>query len=464
MGVSTQADRLSAFVEKMAGAGLPNLVIDTFAHYYRKVVNGETGLIFDRDIQPVRPEEIAFHEKLDDFRAGGHRAMAKTVRIVLNGGLGTSMGLSGPKSLIAVKAGQSFLQIILRQSETGPVQLAFMNSFNTHEATLEALAAESAGNRALLFLQHKFPKILQGTLGPAEWPANRELEWNPPGHGDVYLALHESGLLERLMADGIRHAFICNCDNLGARVDPALLGYFATNGFSFMMEVAEKTPADLKGGHLARHGDGRLILREAAQCPEDEIDAFQDIERYRYFNTNNIWVRLDRIHDLVRRHNIIDLPMILNPKTLDPRDSASPPVFQLESAMGAAISMFDDTGAVCVPRSRFFPVKTTNDLLAVRSDAFEYTADHSLQSRRRHPGVPALKISLDPAHYKKIEQLEERFPAGPPSLKDCAALSVEGDVLFEKGVSVRGSVSVRNTGKSQAVVPAGTLIDTDLTL
>jgi UTP--glucose-1-phosphate uridylyltransferase len=329
---------------------------------------------------------------------------------------------------------------------------------------LKALAAESAEDEALLFLQHKYPKILQDTLGPAEWPANRELEWNPPGHGDVYLALHESGLLERLMADGVRYAFISNSDNLGARVEPALLGYFAANDFSFMMEVAEKTPADLKGGHLARHLNGRLILREAAQCPEDEIDAFQNIERYRYFNTNNIWVRLDRVQDLVRRHRIIQLPMILNPKTLDPRDSGSPPVFQIESAMGAAISMFSETEAVCVPRSRFFPVKTTNDLLAVRSDAFEYTPDHSLLRCSRQPGLQAPKISLDPEHYKKIDQLEERFPAGAPSLKDCAALRVAGDVRFGKGVIIRGNVTVSNTGDRQAVIPADTVIDSDMML
>jgi UTP--glucose-1-phosphate uridylyltransferase len=464
MTTAPQRDKLSAFAEKMAGAGLSKLVIDTFAHYYRKVVSGETGLVFDRDIRPVRPADIAFHEKLGDFRDDGHQAMAETVRIVLNGGLGTSMGLTGPKSLIQAKAGQSFLQTILRQSGTGPVRLALMNSFNTHEATLKALAAEPAGDQALLFLQHKFPKILKDTLEPAEWPANRELEWNPPGHGDVYLALHESGLLEALMADGIRYAFISNCDNLGARVEPALLGYFAANDFSFMMEVAEKTPADLKGGHLARRGDGRLILREAAQCPQDEIDAFQDIERYRYFNTNNIWVRLDRIQGLVRRHRIIDLPMILNPKTLDPRNSGSPPVFQVESAMGAAISMFDQAGAVCVPRSRFFPVKTTNDLLAVRSDAFEYTADHSLQRRSGQPGWQTLEISLDPEYYKKIDQLEDRFPAGPPSLRDCSALSVEGDVRFEGGVIIRGNVKITNNGDRQAVVPADTVIENDMML
>ena len=462
--MSTSKDLPSAFADKMADAGQSRLVIDTFAHYYRKVISGETGLIYDRDIQPVTPREIAAFGELEDYRSNGDRAMARTVRIVLNGGLGTSMGLTGPKSLIKIKADRSFLEIILRQSENSSVQLALMNSFNTHQATVSALSSTSVEDEVLMFLQHKFPKILQDGLRPASWASNSDLEWNPPGHGDVYLALHESGLLDQLLADGIRYAFISNCDNLGARLEPALLGYFAANNFAFMMEVAEKTPADLKGGHLARRKDARLILREAAQCPEDETEAFQDISRYRYFNTNNIWVRLDRIDELVTRQKIIDLPMILNPKTLDPRDSDSPPVFQVESAMGAAISLFDDTAAVCVPRTRFFPVKTTSDLLAVRSDGFEYTEDHSLRINSAASNIQAVKVSLDARYYKKIDQMEERFPAGPPSLIDCISLTVDGDVLFERDVIVRGEVTITNSGKDQAVVKAGTVIEEDLFL
>ncbi len=120
-------------------------------------------------------------------------------------------------------------------------------------------------------MQHKFPKILQKDYSPASWPKNPKLEWNPPGHGDVYTALLTSGMLDSLLADGIIYAFISNSDNLGARLDESLLGYFAHHQFPFMMEVAEKTPADIKGGHLARHKNGRLILREAAQCPANEL-------------------------------------------------------------------------------------------------------------------------------------------------------------------------------------------------
>ena len=277
----------------MAKAGLKPLVIDTFAHYYRKLVGGATGCIHDVDIRPIDPADVPKAASLDRYAEAGRRVLSQTVRIVLNGGLGTSMGLIGPKSLLKVKQGRSFLEILLRQAELSNSRLALMNSFNTHTATLAALDTLKPSQPPLCFLQHKFPKILQGKLTPVSWPANRELEWNPPGHGDVYAALYASGMLQKLLDEGVRYAFICNSDNLGAGIDEALLGYFAENRFPFMMEVAEKTPADDKGGHLARLHNGRLILRESAQCPREDMAAFQDIRRYRFFNTNNIWVNLE---------------------------------------------------------------------------------------------------------------------------------------------------------------------------
>jgi UTP--glucose-1-phosphate uridylyltransferase len=386
---------------------------------------------------------------------------------VLNGGLGTSMGLLGPKSLLKVKKGLSFLEIILRQAELCQTRLAMMNSFNTHTATHSEVTKLNPSRPPLFFLQHKFPKILQGELTPVSWPPNRELEWNPPGHGDVYAALFASGMLQRLLEEGVRYAFICNSDNLGAGIEESLLGYFAEKRFPFMMEVAEKTPSDIKGGHLARHRNGRLILREAAQCPEAEIAAFQDIRRYRFFNTNNIWVNLEFLRDLILKQRFIDLPMIVNPKTVDPRDEKSPPVYQIETAMGSGISLFEGATAVNVPRARFLPVKTCSDLLAVRSDCFVYSEREGLAlnpARASAGRTEAIKIKLDSKYYGKFDLLEERFKQGEPSLVDCDALTIHGDVRFEKGVVIRGAVTLTNRGAAPAVINAGTVIERDLVL
>jgi len=458
---------LAEFAAKMAQAGLNPLVIDTFAHYYRRLVGGETGLIHDADIRPIPLDEIPKTANLGGYAAAGRHALSRAVRIVLNGGLGTSMGLLGPKSLLKVKQRLSFLEIILRQAELGQTRLAMMNSFNTHTATLSEVTKLKPSRPPLFFLQHKFPKILQGKLAPVSWPPNRELEWNPPGHGDVYAALFASGMLQKLLEEGVRYAFICNSDNLGAGVDESLLGYFAEKRFPFMMEVAEKTPSDIKGGHLARHQNGRLVLREAAQCPKEEIAAFQDIRRYRFFNTNNIWVNLEFLKDLILRHRFVDLPMIVNPKTVDPRDEKSPLVYQIETAMGSGVSLFEGAAAVNVPRARFLPVKTCSDLLAVRSDCFVYSEREGLTlnpARESAGRTEAIKIKLDSKYYGKFDLLEERFKEGEPSLVECDALTIHGDVRFEKGVVVRGAVTITNSSASPAVVKAGTVIDRDLVL
>jgi len=458
MTKSDMPTHLPAFISKMKAAGLQPVVTDTFAYYYNKVISGETGFIYDNDIRRVAADEFCSSDALGAYTKTGKQALPYTVRITLNGGLGTSMGLTTAKSLLEVRNGKSFLDIIAEQSRIAGVRLALMNSFNTHEDTSAALANMNAS--PLTFLQHKFPKILQDDFAPAICFQNPDLEWNPPGHGDIYTALLTSGMILKLLNEGIRYAFISNSDNLGASLDLSLLGYFAEEKFPFMMEVAERTPADCKGGHLARHISGRLILRESAQCPECETDAFRDIRRFGFFNTNNLWINLKFLEELIESQKTVRLPIIVNPKTLDPRDENSPKVFQIETAMGAAVSLFEGATAVKVPRTRFFPVKKCNDLLLVRSDYFLFTQDGQLQLNpdRRSDRVI---ISLDPKYYGRIDHFDARF-GHIPSLAECESLTVKGDVRFESNVKIKGNVSIRNTGCTQAVVKEGTVIEHDL--
>ena len=468
MNDTDKKDFLPDFASKMKKENLDDIVIETFSYYYNQALSGERGMIYDRDIEPVDLNEIQEIGNLDVYQEQGENAFKNAVRIVLNGGLGTSMGLTGPKSLLTVKDGQSFLQVLMNQAENSHVNLLFMNSFSTHHDTLAALKKINSPLKPKSFLQNKFPKVLQENFAPASWPSHPNLEWNPPGHGDVYTALYTSGMLQELLAEGIQYAFISNSDNLGARMDASLLGYFAKRKIPFMMEVAVKTPSDVKGGHLAKLRKNNLfILREAAQCPESEIAAFQKIDPYRYFNTNSIWINLHALNDIFLKTNKILLPLILNSKTLDPRDPKSPPVYQFETAMGAAISLFDRAAAVRVPRSRFFPVKTCNDLLAMRSDCFVFTETKNLQmnpDRRRNQKQETIKIKLDPKFYGKIDEFDKRFADGVPSLVECYSLDIEGDVLFEKNVKIKGSVTIKNNQPSQAVINEGTVIDRDLIL
>jgi UTP--glucose-1-phosphate uridylyltransferase len=371
----------------------------------------------------------------------------RLVIVKLNGGLGTSMGLSGPKSLLEIKPGTSFLDVIarqvlaLREQYGGRLPLVLMNSVATRDPSLEVLRRYerlAVPDLPLDFLQGREPKLRADDLRPVRWPVDPELEWCPPGHGDIYPALTASGTLDALLGAGLRYAFVSNSDNLGALADVRIATWLAAERVPFALEAVPGTPADRKGGHLACY-QGRVVLRETAQVPDGDT-SFTDVERWRWYNTNNIWIDLGALKDLQAADpSAPDLPLIVNRKTVDPRDPDSPPVIQLESAMGAAIAAIPGARAIHVPRSRFAPVKTTDDLLVVRSDAYELTSQG--QMRPSFDG-PEPVVSLDGNFYKLLPDFEQRFPAGAPSLRRCRRLEVDGDVTFGAGVVVEGNVRV----------------------
>ncbi|MBC8075986.1 MAG: UTP--glucose-1-phosphate uridylyltransferase [Chloroflexales bacterium] len=450
---------------------LSPIAIENFRYYYGLLRAGATGVIREDEITPVT--DAPAHTDIGRYADAGRAALGRAVVLKLNGGLGTGMGLDRAKSLLGVRGDLSFLDIIARQTLAlseragGRVALLLLNSFNTDEDTQAVLARYPAlrGDVPQTVMQGKVPKLLQATLAPATWPADPELEWCPPGHGEVYVALAASGALDALLAHGYEHLFLSNADNLGATLDPAILGYVAHENVPFLMEVAERTEADKKGGHVARHLDGRLLLRESAQCATADLAAFQDVRRHSLFNTNNIWINLRRLKAVLDEHSgVLKLPLIRNAKTLDPRDSASPPVYQLETAMGAAIGVFDGARVLRVGRDRFLPVKTCADLLGLRSDSYILGDDYRLRADPARASVP-LVIDLDARFYKLIDDFEQRFPAGPPSLRHCATLTVRGDVLFERDVTLHGNVEIVNAAPEQQRIVAGSkLRDTRIEL
>ncbi len=444
----------------MRREGLPAVVVETFRRAWERLARGETGLLSKREIEPLAGVPSA--DELAGFAAAGRAALSRAVVIKLNGGLGTSMGMTQAKSLLPAKNGLSFLEIAarqvmrLRESTGARVPFLLMNSFRTRDDSRAALAGFpdlSAGLPAD-FLQHKVPKVRVDDLSPLEWPKDPAHEWCPPGHGDLYPALVTSGLLESLLASGRDLAFVSNSDNLGATLDPAILGWVAEEKVPFALEVADRTEVDKKGGHLARRrADGRVILREVAQCPADEIDDFQDVAVHRFFNTNTLWIDLRAVHAaLAEGGGVIELPIIRNEKPADPTDRTSPRVVQLETAMGAAISVFEGARALRVPRERFLAVKTTGDLLALASDLFELTGEFRIAcAPGRRPGD--LPIDLDAAHFARIDQLEARIPRGAPSLRECTRLVVRGDVTFGARVRCRGDVVVAAEDGRPRILP-----------
>lgn len=437
---------ISAVVAKAEAGGVRGAELAALRRRLAQLGERQAGLLPGEVLEPLA--DLPCLEELPEPPPGqAQEVLDQLVVIKLNGGLGTSMGLAGPKSLLEVKPGASFLDVIatqvlaLRERQGTRLPLMLMNSAATRGPSLAALRGYhglAVPGLPLDFLQGREPKIGAGDWRPVAWPADPELEWCPPGHGDIYTALAASGTLDALLGAGLRYAFVSNSDNLGALADVRIAAWVAAGQVPFTLEAVRGTPADRKGGHLARH-EGRIVLRETAQVPDGDT-SFTDVERWRWYNTNNIWIDLRALAGLQAADPAAPvLPLIVNRKTVDPRDPASTPVIQLESAMGAAIGSIPGARALHVPRSRFAPVKTTDDLLIVRSDAYQLTGDGQMRPGFDGPGPV---VTLDKGFYGLLPDFERRFPAGPPSLRRCRRFEVTGDVTFGADVVATGDVRV----------------------
>ena len=435
--------------DKMREAGVDEVAVDTFAHYYRLLEHGETGMIAESTIEPLDMEALADVEVADDVAA---EAIRKTAVIKLNGGLGTSMGMERAKSLLCVRRGLSFLDIIARQvlhlrtQYDATLPLMFMNSFRTSADTMAALARYDdlpVEGLPLEFLQNKEPKLLTADLMPASYPKAPDLEWCPPGHGDLYTALRGTGLLAQLLDAGYRYVFVSNSDNLGAVPDARVAGWFAQSGAPFAIEAVRRTPSDRKGGHFARRkSDGRIVLRESAQTLDADKDALADLNRHQFASTNNLWFDLQAMTEaLDARGGILGLPLIRNVKHLDPADPSTAEVVQIETAMGAAIEVFEGARTIEVTRERFVPVKTTDDLLVLRSDVYDLGKDFVLDQA----GDKVPYVSLDGEFYRLVGDFDKRFPDGAPSLREAESFTVDGDWTFGRGVRVLGDVALSSS-------------------
>jgi UTP--glucose-1-phosphate uridylyltransferase len=431
----------------MRAAGQSDEAVQSFSSAYKRLVSGQPTVIRTSELEPAG--DVTSLTELPDVDAA--RALERLALVKLNGGLATTMGLRSPKSLLEAREGHSFLDIIvgqtlaLRRRHGIQLPLVLMDSQATQKETLAALGRHSELDTGLApdFLQSMIPKLDAESLSPISWAREPSLEWCPPGHGDVYGALRASGMLTALIERGFEHAMISNSDNLGATVDARIPAYMAAEQIPFLMEVVEGTEADRKGGHIARRlSDDQLVLRETAQTPPEDEDSFRDFRRWRYYNTNNLWFDLRTLaRTLDRQGGVLELPLIVNRKTVDPRDPGSPAVLQLESAMGAAIESFAGARVMLVPRTRFVPVKTTDDLLVLRSDVYQLTEQMTVDRvPERASSLPY--VELDKRYYQLLDRFQTRFPDGPPSLREAERLAVTGDVTFGANVIVRGNVEL----------------------
>lgn len=462
---SSQEDGMPAFAEKMRQAGLPEAAVELYSTSYDRLFKAGRGwMLPEICIDPIQPGEIVSRQELSSKAVNaGWDLLTQAVAIKLNGGLGTSMGGRRSKSMLKVKDGLTFLDVILSQAAAqhlGEMPLVLMNSPRSHEEVLDVLGERrlSEEHKPMCFKQHMLPKVLAESLQPASWPDRPDLEWNPAGHGDLLASLATSGILDRLLNLGKRYAFVSNADNLAPTVDPVILGYMAANKLTFLLEVAERSDSDRSLGHLARLPDGHLTLREPSQCPEGDVEAFQDTQRHHYVNTNNIWIDLLALKSFIQKRGLPRLPLLSSPGRMDPDDQSSPEVLQLKTSLGSAISILPRSGALVVGRDRFVPVKTTSDLLAIRSSCFFLGPCFELRQNARRT-LPPLFISLDDRYFSNEDDFEARFPFGLPQLFGCASLEVVGDFLFSPRVICRGDVRLENRTSRQIRIPPGAILE-----
>jgi len=437
------------FKNKMLAKGVSNLAIKIFEKNFNKMINGESFVYESNEIEPLSKPDKELIEKEFDKNLTYERSK-KVVVIKLNGGLGTSMGLKGPKSQLKVKNNLNFLEITVNQirkfneKNKTNVPLLFMNSFSTSLETEENLKKLNFSNDKLpnSFNENKSPKIKRidennqnPNYIPAQYKDDETLEWAPPGHADVYPSLLESGMLNEFKNQGYEYVFISNVDNLGACLTPSIINTIFEMNSSFVMEVAQRTENDKKGGHLALK-DGKLILRESSQVLKKDEEDFQNYHKYQFFNTNSIWIKIEKLLEILDKNNgILDLPIIINQKNINPSDENSEKIIQLESAMGSAITLFDDAKTLLVKYNRFIPVKNTSNLLYLLSDLVELDEDFLLHPKKQ------ILIDLKNNNYKLVENFYKRF-IFIPSLINCNSLIIENDLYFNEPLVLQGDVKL----------------------
>lgn len=461
----SQEDVLSKHLQKMVAKCDPSekkafeLEMEGFRELFAQFKSQKGKTIEWPKINPPPESLVVPMKSLPSYNASETAILSKKLCVLkLNGGLGTTMGCTGPKSVIEVHSELSFLDLTVSQIEhlnnqhNANVPLILMNSFNTHEETLKVVKKyQDIKAQILSFNQSRFPRVSKENLLPLVDDPNSDKEaWYPPGHGDVYRAFVNSGLCEEMIQQGKEYVFISNIDNLGATVNFDILNYMVKEKVDFVMEVTDKTRSDVKGGTLIEY-EGKPKLFEIAQCPPSKLDEFKSIKKFKIFNTNNLWVNLKSILNLVKENQLGQVDVITNYKKALGKD-----VIQLETACGAAIQFFSNAKGINVPRSRFLPVKSTSDLFVVQSNLYELQhGTLSMNKKRTYPSVPLVNLG---ENFKTVSNYNARLKSIPDIL-ELDQLTVSGDVTFGTNVTLRGTVIIVANVGNRIDIPDGSTLE-----
>lgn len=439
--------------------------LENFRQLSERFLSEDGKTIEWRKILPPLDDHIKPYDSLEFPTSNMKEMLNKLVVVKLNGGLRTNkaMGCTNTTSLITVREEFTFLDMHVKHLESlnnkygCKIPLVLMNSFNTHGETESVLRKYTHLNVPIhSFKQSKYPRIFKESFRtvPKTVLDNDWEKWYSPGHGDFYHSFFNSGLLQKFIDEGKEYIFVSNIDNLGATVDLAILNHLLSQPeeerCEFLMEVTDKTRADIKGGTLIMYED-KLKLLEIVQVPKDHIEDFKAVSKFKIFNTNNIWVQLSAMKHLIKS-NQLSLEIIED----QPQSNDGEKVIQLETLIGTAIKHFNNSVGVNVPRSRFLPVKTCSDLFLVLSNLYKMKDGAlSMNSKRQFLSTPLVQLGNS---FKKVKEFHRRLD-GIPDIIELDHLTVAGDVTFGRGIVLKGTVIIIANHGERIDIPPGSILE-----
>ena len=325
---------------------------------------------------------------------------------IMAGGVSTSMG-GCAKAIVNAKNNMSFIEIKLnhvRQMQSKyfcKIPVILMTSQETDEQIMNHLNSKNLLDDIDL-IKIVQPVTVRFTLNNENLEVAKKSNglpsYVPGGHYDSFILLNE--IKDDLKQKGIKTIFINNIDNLGATIDPVLIGYHVLKKSLFTPEIAKKEKND-KGGTFARIS-GNLRLLEGPMVPEDYKDTFSDIKVHKYFNTNLIYIDMD-IFDYFDEINS-EVPVFINKKNFDGQE-----VFGFEGAVGLVFGLKNSALLVVDRQKRFLPIKFLSDLWLLRSNFMILDKKTSSVSQMK---LMKPVISLPDSFLSNIDDFENKIADG----------------------------------------------------
>eukprot|EP00697_Spironema_sp_BW2_P002779 gnl/Spiro4/13701_TR7298_c0_g1_i1.p1 gnl/Spiro4/13701_TR7298_c0_g1~~gnl/Spiro4/13701_TR7298_c0_g1_i1.p1 ORF type:complete len:486 (-),score=-10.20 gnl/Spiro4/13701_TR7298_c0_g1_i1:4-1290(-) len=413
------------------------------------------------------------------------KTLLNRVAIVkLNGGLGITMGLNGPKSELELVQGKTFLDITIDQISNlnkkfeSNVPLILMNSFNTSKITENSLNRYSqSGVRIITFNQRKFPRLDTQTLNPVATSQMDKDCWYPPGHGDIYHSLFKEGIAQKLLDEKRDIIFVSNMDNPGAILDLRILYNVMDKDIPFTMEITDRKTTDIRGGIILQdHVTKDLRLVELSQVPKSKLEKLDPV-KFDFWNTNNIWVNLNHLKNFFgpNAEKKLEMDVIINTRTVHApfslleqsqnnlntnfSEDQQDHYLQLEIPAGSAIQNFPKAKLLRVDRSRYRVVKTTSDLMIAQSNIFVWKDGNMVMNpQRKLPNIPTIKWDQE---FRLISGYKKRIPF-LPNILHLDHLTVSGSVRFGKNVTLKGTVIIVATHGGEIHIPDGAILENNV--